>query len=163
MKRYRQKTLTKIGENGSIGDCWATSIACILEIPQKDVPNFAAIEVEDEESTKWWEETQRFVREHGYEIIEWEIPEEGAWAPDGYTILTGRSPRGDWSHSVVGWGMRVIHDPHPSGAGLDGPPKRMAVFVATNPRSTKSSGQAPFNALFPRDAPSNTANAEVRP
>jgi len=41
-----------------------------------------------------------------------------AWQPLGYCILAGKSPRGDFAHAVVGWGMQVVHDPHPSRAGI---------------------------------------------
>lgn len=36
---------------------------------------------------------------------------------DAYTILTGPAPRG-FNHSVVGKGLMLAHDPHPSRDGL---------------------------------------------
>jgi hypothetical protein len=38
------------------------------------------------------------------------------WKPAGFYILGGQSPRG--SHAVVARGDEVVHDPHPSRAGL---------------------------------------------
>lgn len=46
------------------------------------------------------------------------LPAGVAWQPLGYCILAGKSPRGDFAHAVVGWGMQVVHDPHPSRAGI---------------------------------------------
>jgi len=42
-------------------------------------------------------------------------------------ILTGKSPRGDHKHCVVarvdddGFGLSIVHDPHPDGSGLEAP------------------------------------------
>jgi len=40
------------------------------------------------------------------------------WVPFGECILSGKSPRGDFLHSVVADGLTIIHDPHPSRAGI---------------------------------------------
>ena len=34
-------------------------------------------------------------------------------APVGYHILSGKSPRGEFLHSVVANGEDIVHDPHP--------------------------------------------------
>ena len=39
-----------------------------------------------------------------------------AWAPEGFYILGGISPRGP--HAVVARGHEIVHDPNPCRAGL---------------------------------------------
>ena len=128
-----QAYLNRDNDDGHSGDCWRTCIASILEIDRDDVPNFVEIDRDNPESIEWWEATQLFVREHGFALIEFNLSEGESWVPSVATILTGRSPRGKWNHSVVGIGRETVHDPHPSRAGLDGEPNSVAVFVAINP------------------------------
>lgn len=121
------------GAAGVMGDCWRTCIASILEFERDSVPNFVEEGGPDDETGAWWTATNEWLGRYGLQIVEWEIGDEQPWAPPAYTILTGPSPRGDFDHSVVGYGIDIEHDPHPSRAGLAGPPKRVAVFVAVNP------------------------------
>lgn len=46
-------------------------------------------------------------------------------------IASGPSPRGDWLHSVLAdpWTGSLIHDPHPSDAGLAGDPVDLILLV----------------------------------
>lgn len=49
----------------------------------------------------------------------WQWPEVDEDDPlGGCYLLSGKSPRGDWNHSVVAREGQVIWDPHPSRAGL---------------------------------------------
>lgn len=131
MKPQMQRWLAK-NENGTVGDCWRTCIASILEVDRDDVPNFVEIEMEDEESTAWWDATNEWLNERGFHLIELDLNVQN-WAPDGYTILSGRSPRGEHNHCVVGKGVEVVHDPHPEGGGLAGAARVASIFVALNP------------------------------
>jgi diadenosine tetraphosphate (Ap4A) HIT family hydrolase len=110
-----------------LGDCWRASIASALELAVEEVPHFAELGRE-----RWWPATNEFLEERGLTLIEWDLEPEG-WAPPGITLLSGESPRGDFDHTVVGRGSEIIHDPHPSRAGLKGAPNRIAVFVALDP------------------------------
>jgi hypothetical protein len=47
----------------------------------------------------------------------WQISYDTAEVPDGYAIYSGPAARG-LLHSCVGIGGEVVHDPHPSRAGL---------------------------------------------
>lgn len=120
-----------------MGDCWRTCIACILEVDRDTVPNFVELggpeNAPGTDEGAWWEATLDFLEPFGLQLIEWEIDAEHPWAPMSATILTGKSPRNSLSHSVVGFGLEIVHDPHPTRAGLDGPPKRVAVFIAIDP------------------------------
>lgn len=104
---------------GRPGDCWKTCIASLLELPMDDVPHFV------EYGDMWWDVTQAFIKAivgNDKELAWWEdvqlIP-----AGQEFLIGTGDSPRGDYQHAViVDRAARVVHDPHPSRAGLAGPP-----------------------------------------
>ncbi|WP_282638114.1 hypothetical protein [Sphingobacterium thalpophilum] len=37
---------------------------------------------------------------------------------NGYYFVTGKSPRGDFNHIVIYKDGKMVHDPHPSGAGI---------------------------------------------
>ena len=103
---------------GRPGDCWKTCIASILDLPMEAVPHFV------ESKGDWWAETRQFIdaaTDGTKEILWWEhVPN----APHGidYFIATGDSPRGDFQHAVIANSDgQIIHDPHPSRAGLVGP------------------------------------------
>ena len=109
------------------GNCLQAAYASILELPLEDVPHFAAIPGDDGE---WWFAICRFVREHGYATALCDEPIEGAVG-----TASGKSPRGDFNHVVVVRGDEMIHDPHPSRAGLDGDPIQFSYLVALDPAS----------------------------
>lgn len=52
--------------------------------------------------------------------------------PDCYLIVSGPGPR-DCDHATVWLGGNMVHDPHPSGAGLL-TPKAVGVIVQLDPR-----------------------------
>lgn len=52
--------------------------------------------------------------------------------PEGYSILGGRSPRGDWLHAVVCYNGEIVHDPHPDRTGV-GEWLDWTVFVVLDP------------------------------
>lgn len=126
------------------GDCFATCIASILDMPLESVPNFRRLQSENDrlcmitEADKWLrQQGKRFISIEMYE------PRGGHNTsqvlmnrlffsnPDDYVILSGESPRknADGSkkyHCVVGradcWGFEMIHDPHPDNTFLVGQP-----------------------------------------
>lgn len=94
------------------GNCWSACIASLLELPLHDVPNFVQVHVDGGEN--WWAHTIRFLDDRGYGLWSAE-PDE-----DDYVIATGVSPRGNGNvhHAVINRGGTMVHDPHPSRAGL---------------------------------------------
>lgn len=98
------------GPGNSLSACLAT----LLDIPLTDVP--ALIVGADAATINIW------LAPRGLCLIEYSsIP------PDDYKmmgivihhIISGPSPRGlPWLHSVVGRNGKIVHDPHPSRAGL---------------------------------------------
>lgn len=120
-----------VGE--TIGNCFATCVACLLDMDLEDVPNFVATEDVD-----WWWRFQVWLAARGMYAIEINFvkSEDRRYnfepVPGGMgCILTGKSPRGDHLHSVVGMTAEitggevrqsrcdVYHDPHPSDAGIE--------------------------------------------
>jgi hypothetical protein len=114
------------------GNCWQACIASILKMELNDVPHFA------KDTEGWWKNTQKFMADRGLYLLE--VPIENgiisvSEIPDGiHLILSGKSPRGDFNHSVIGKKLKekfiYEFDPHPDETFLDGPPK-FASFVAT--------------------------------
>jgi hypothetical protein len=96
------------------GNCFAACIASILELPLSEVPNFCAY-------SDWNTRVNNWLEDYGMFLI---TIEPKSWYPrprqfdDCYSILSGPSGRG-LRHCVVGKGEQMVHDPHPSRAGLD--------------------------------------------
>jgi hypothetical protein len=132
------------------GDCFATCIASILDIPLESVPNFRRIQTETEcydmimAADKWLREhhKKRFISIELYDHQEG--PEKGSPLTrqcilnrlfyanqNDLVILSGESPRrradgGKKYHCVVAradcWGFEMVHDPHPDREGIIGEP-----------------------------------------
>ena len=101
-------------EEGSpvLGNCLQAAVASIYELPIEAVPHFVQFEA-------WGEALKLYVHGRGALLQLWKTN-----APADMTLLAfGKSPRGDFRHAVVWQGGRMIHDPHPDGTGLDGPPE----------------------------------------
>lgn len=95
-------------EDGVNGNCMAASLASILELPLSEVPKF-----EDMGESKWWIALRRWLKRLGFHLLAWD---KEFYMPV-YFIAGGPSPRGV-EHSVVYRGTKMVHDPHPSRAGL---------------------------------------------
>ncbi len=92
------------------GNCLQAAVASLLELPLETVPHFAAIPGDDGE---WWWALVEFARGHGFAIAQCDEPIGGVLG-----IMTGKSPRGDFQHVVLARGAEIVHDPHPSRAGV---------------------------------------------
>lgn len=98
-------------------DCLRASIASILDRPIDDVPHFVA-----EHGDRCWCAALEWAQTQGLEL-RMSYGED----PGGLCIATGDGPRGR-RHSVV-WDGGLLHDPHPSGAGLIREPNYFATFA----------------------------------
>ncbi len=99
-------------ETGQIGDCFRACIASVLEVPIAAVPHAALL------GNRWHMAIDGFLHGLSRELI-WEdgVPPDGIWA-----IATVKPPRGsDVLHSVIWRDGEIVHDPHPSRAGGEGP------------------------------------------
>lgn len=99
------------------GNCFSACVASILEIGLEDVPYFMG-DFEEADRGAWFERFANWLAPRGLWPINFRL---GDWHPpdDAIYILSAGSPRGEWDHAVVARGNKVVlHDPHPSRAGL---------------------------------------------
>jgi hypothetical protein len=89
------------------GNCFSACVASLLHLAVDDVPWFLR-------HADWYGAFAEWLRPRGFYPVN--VPWSGAWCPEGYYILGGRSPR--HAHAVVARGPDIVHDPHPSRAGL---------------------------------------------
>lgn len=101
------------------GDCLRACVASVLDLDLDDVPHFVQY-IEHPEGSKniWYWALVGFCAAYGWKVDYVEKGDETP-APRGWTFIDGKSPRGH-SHVVVGHDGTMVHDPHPSGAGLMG-------------------------------------------
>lgn len=96
------------------GNCFSACLASLLDISIEDVPYF-----NDPPAHRWFLRAQAWLRPQGLYIVTYSFGH--GFAPDGLHILGGHSPRDPehaWLHAVIAEGDRIVHDPHPSRAGL---------------------------------------------
>ncbi len=115
------------------GDCVAACFASILEIALPEVPAGLGT------SEGWEVECNAFLRPFGLAVLsfDWDDLWPWVWPADAWHLLGGPSPRGDWDHSTVGRGGVVVHDPHPSRAGLAGTRRFVTFFVGLDPAAVR--------------------------
>jgi hypothetical protein len=106
------------------GNCLQACLASLLKFRLEDVPNFAAIEGEE---SQWFLAMDRWLGERGLGVWVYYLEGQPQWygSPGTLALLSGKSPRGDFQHTVVvtlraegGW--EIVHDPHPSRDGIEG-------------------------------------------
>lgn len=91
------------------GNCLQAAVASLFELALDDVPHFVA---EDD----WWGCFEGWLARRNLLPV-W--ISEGHQIPWGIDYLaTGTSPRGAFKHVVIERNGELVHDPHPSGAGL---------------------------------------------
>lgn len=105
---------------GNEGNCFAACIASILEIPLQEVPDLAAAMQAKKNFRRILAD---WLHLRGLTYVELEIGKPnwsmGDWNPPTYHIIGGDSPRGvEGGHAVVGYAGTMVHDPHPSRAGV---------------------------------------------
>ena len=121
------------------GNCFSTCIACLLELPVDEVPNFCGDNWGND--GEWFRAANRWLARFGLRYFEVDF---GEWVghelglPDCYLIVCGPGPR-DCDHATVWLGGEMIHDPHPSGMGLL-KPKSVGLLVPTDPRKAIANG-----------------------
>jgi hypothetical protein len=128
------------------GNCYSACFAMLLELDIDQVPCF----VRDHRG-RWMEAAQAWLGERGLMSLMINMPKEIQSGedlrflplPECLCIATGRSPRGEFAHAVVGrivdgYNFKMIHDPHPDGRGIVGQPVRLEFIMPRDPRGLSS-------------------------
>jgi hypothetical protein len=114
-------------DDGILGDCWRTAIACLLDCESPlEVPHFIDL-YPDETTTESWNEAVKFVRGYKAGFTLGRFRSEHKELDLDYLIAGGKSPRGDWEHCVIinaktyvdQNNYEIVWDVHPSRTGLD--------------------------------------------
>jgi hypothetical protein len=95
------------------GNCMQAAVASILGLQLDDVPDFFN---EHQEAPDGWHAFYDFMESKGYWAYEYYTKKDYQFHPDVY-YLDGDSARG-CRHACVYRGGELVHDPHPSNAGL---------------------------------------------
>ena len=95
-------------------DCMRACLATYFSVPLADVPI-----LRDDE---WMQQVRDWVRPRGLGFITIAVPNEAVFRErfsEGLLIVSGPSARGV-DHAVLYLDGKLWHDPHPSGAGIQG-------------------------------------------
>lgn len=121
---------TILHAEGECGNCLQATLAAILGWPLQSVPHFALLG-----EVHWWDCLQAWLDAQGF----WIDYKPTSYAAEGGEVLplcwlSGPSPRG-FSHAVVGDTAtgEMLHDPHPSRAGLTQVGYRIYLFRKPTP------------------------------
>jgi hypothetical protein len=97
---------------GEKGDCFEACLASILEIPLEVIPVF--------KESDWFRRTNEWLAKRGLFYVEVRFDEDGLDLMQkfmGYHLICGVAERG-LHHAVIGYKGVIVHDPHPSRAGI---------------------------------------------
>ena len=116
----------------AVGDCLSACFATVLDLPLAEVPVFVA-------EPDYYRAMVRWLDARGLALVMLQFFEGWPWIPPDNLplIVGGPSPRGTpetpMNHAVIaiwrGAGMEVLHDPHPSRAGLAGEIQTVYILV----------------------------------
>lgn len=120
------------GETVVYGNCFAASIASLIELPITEVPNFEVFF--GLESFSWYAMAHAWLMEKGFclrDNFQFKVFHDGRYGvEDGvrqqfieycsgkYYMVTGTSPRGI-KHCCIYCNGKMVHDPHPTREGID--------------------------------------------
>lgn len=110
-QRWQKQTIMYDPANPGFGNCTETAIASILGLPLDHVPSFRGGE---DGAYGQYMNMLAFLESMGFTPIR--LP--GNHIPNCLYLASGPSARG-CSHVVVMKQGQLVHDPHPSGAGLE--------------------------------------------
>lgn len=135
MIKYTQNKVSVKNSKGETlvhGNCFQTTIACILEVNPSDIPNVETL-FDMPDSGLWWRVMFEWLQSKGYEIFtddRFRVFHDGNFAvTDGqrhkflketeneYYLVSGKSPRG-LQHVCIYQNGKMVHDVHPSREGI---------------------------------------------
>jgi hypothetical protein len=120
------------------GNCFQACLASIFELPIDKVPDEVEVWKSGERAESWpkyWQLINSWLASRNLSFLEVEINSAIRNWNDTYEIITGPSPRNKGRHAVVGYGGKIIFDPHPDNTGLKGTEDEWTYgfFVKINP------------------------------
>lgn len=130
------------------GNCMSACLASLLELNVDDVPCFMR-----DYKSKWYEEVQKWLGQRGLMLLRILMPVDAKGDARGFVssedyrfqalpeclcMITGKSPRGEFLHTVVGrikngYDYQLEHDPYPNGPGIIGFPVCIEFLIPLNP------------------------------
>lgn len=128
------------GDAATTGNCLQACLASLLDVNLEDVPNFAAIEGDVSE---WFLAMVGWLGDRGLGVWVYYTEGQPQWygSPGTLGIISAKSPRGDFQHSVIGYltedGWQLEHDPHPSREGTDGHATEIWIIHALDPARSR--------------------------
>lgn len=113
--RFVDQTRVHDPENGTVGNCAQAAVASVLGVPLEAVPDFTGGSLADDVQSDrdFWTRFDDYFAERG--LVAHRL--HGNVGLQALHLAAGPSERGV-SHMVVRRGFDVVHDPHPSRAGL---------------------------------------------
>lgn len=104
--------------DGTPGDCFRACLAMLADVDYELAPHAVM-------HLSWYERAREFIREHvpggDLQCYNWDGTTDLYGVGGGrHVIATGPSPRGNFKHCVMADSAtgEILHDPHPSRAGL---------------------------------------------
>lgn len=124
MTPVHQTTFGDGSDGSEPGNCMSACLASVLDLPVAEVPNFAALG-----QNGYFKGLCAWLLARGLYLFETdEDPSHTPGTPDYLNyIASGKSPRG-LHHAVVMSEGVIVHDPHPSNAGLAEAPTRFYIL-----------------------------------
>lgn|GEM_PF-6414082 len=101
-------------------DCFITCIACLFDLPVDNLP-ILHLDNQVPELNCW-------LKGENLYYLELVKPVDNDFPDWVFTILIGKSPRGDFNHAVIGRGLNLFWDPHPEHTGIENI-ERVGVFI----------------------------------
>lgn len=97
-------------DNGIYGDCQRACVASLLDLPASKVPHF----FESGDENKFDNAFHDFLKSKNlWQLVTGEV----TFREDCYHMIYGKTERGTL-HAVIAFCGEIVHDPHPSRAGL---------------------------------------------
>lgn len=114
MTPVRQTVFAPDGGDEMPGNCLQAAMATLLDLPLTGVPHFVGDAWANGEPS-WWVRWYQWCYAQGLELTRGGNPEPGE-----YYLGSGPSPRdpANRSHVAVYRDGHLVHDPHPSNAGV---------------------------------------------